>query len=100
MLWMDFWTSVHEVGSCTKWWGTVVRIDSSIDSIDILRFWHRFLSIPLIRYFRQAWSSRSPTFDSSRLPLSLSSKSLTKSIIPDAVQAPAKVELQPKVIIL
>src|SRR6266498_1734701 len=55
MLWMDFWTSVHEVGSCTKWWGTVVRIDSSIDSIDILRFWHRFLSIPLIRYFRQAW---------------------------------------------
>jgi hypothetical protein len=22
---------VHEVGSCTKWWGMVVRIDSGID---------------------------------------------------------------------
>jgi hypothetical protein len=22
-----FWKSVHEVGSCTKWWGTVVRAD-------------------------------------------------------------------------
>jgi hypothetical protein len=37
----------------------MVRIDSSIDSgidsIDTLRFWHQFLSIPLIRYFRQAW---------------------------------------------
>jgi hypothetical protein len=26
-----------------------------IDSINTLRFWHRYLSIPEIRYFCQAW---------------------------------------------
>jgi len=34
-----------------------------IDSIDTLRFWYRYVSIPEIRYFCQAWPGALNSFD-------------------------------------
>jgi hypothetical protein len=44
---------------------SITKNQYGIDIINTLRFWHRYLSIPEIRYFCQACFRRTPALDQS-----------------------------------
>jgi hypothetical protein len=48
--------TLSEWKSCLKQQEGPAKSRGLNHQFDTLRFWHRFLSIPLIRYFRQAWA--------------------------------------------